>query len=74
MFPEFRRRGAATGLVLRLIEKAKELNGEFLSLEVRESNKAAIALYEKMGFEYIGKRAGYYEKPKEDALIYTLWF
>ena len=74
VFPEFRRRGAATALILRLAETAKEMGGEFLSLEVRESNKAAIALYEKMGFEYIGKRAGYYEKPKEDALIYTLWF
>ncbi|MEF9438046.1 MAG: GNAT family N-acetyltransferase [Candidatus Mariimomonas ferrooxydans] len=41
-------------------------------LEVRESNTPAIKLYEKSGFKTIGKRAGYYHKPNEDAVIMEL--
>ena len=40
-----------------------------IHLEVRESNTAAIALYEKYGFIRDGLRRGYYEEPKEDALL-----
>ena len=39
-------------------------------LEVRSSNEAAIALYEGDGFEQIGIRRGFYDRPKEDALLY----
>lgn len=39
-------------------------------LEVRESNFAAISLYEKLGFALIGKRKNFYSNPKETALIY----
>ena len=39
------------------------------TLEVRVSNAGAIALYKKLGFESAGIRPGFYEKPKEDALI-----
>lgn len=42
--------------------------GEY-TLEVRKSNKAAIALYEKLGFKTEGIRPGFYAKPREDALI-----
>ena len=38
-------------------------------LEVRESNGAARRLYERHGFEVVGRRRGYYDKPREDALI-----
>jgi len=38
-------------------------------LEVRESNAAAQKLYEKMGFEAVGRRSGYYREPKEDAVV-----
>jgi len=38
-------------------------------LEVRASNRAAIALYEKCGFNCIGKRSAYYRYPTEDALV-----
>ncbi len=38
-------------------------------LEVRESNKAALALYQSKGFREIGRRAGYYRRPVEDALV-----
>ena len=43
-------------------------------LEVRESNIAAIRLYEKYGFYIIGKRKKYYNHPVEDALMLGLSF
>ena len=46
----------------------------FLTLEVRESNAPAIALYEKHGFEQVGRRKHYYDRPREDALIMTKFF
>ena len=46
----------------------------FLTLEVRASNEAAIALYKKHGFEEVGRRKNYYEDPKEDALLMTRYF
>ncbi|MBF0848847.1 ribosomal-protein-alanine N-acetyltransferase, partial [Streptococcus danieliae] len=38
-------------------------------IEVRKSNKAAIKVYERVGFELIGKREKYYQNNGEDALI-----
>ena len=46
----------------------------FLTLEVRPSNSAAIALYRSFGFEEAGRRRNYYDLPKEDALILTRRF
>ncbi|MFR6377514.1 MAG: hypothetical protein ACLUN5_14145 [Oscillospiraceae bacterium] len=40
-----------------------------LTLEVRDSNAPAIALYDSLGFEQIGLRKNYYQHPKEDARI-----
>lgn len=39
------------------------------SLEVRRSNQAAIAMYERFGFQAVGVRRGYYEQPTEDAVL-----
>ena len=44
---------------------------ESVSLEVRPSNTAAIALYNSMGFEEVGLRKNFYRDPVEDALILT---
>ncbi len=71
--PEFRRRGVADALICALIERAKE-SLAFLTLEVRESNHPAVYLYTKHGFEVVGKRKNYYDKPKENALLMTLFF
>ena len=49
-------------------------NLAFLTLEVRKSNTAAIALYEKHGFHQAGLRPGYYQHPREDAVIMTRGF
>ena len=43
----------------------------FLTLEVRPSNEAAIALYQSFGFTERGRRRNYYDLPREDALILT---
>ena len=74
VLPQFRRNGAASALTKALIEKAKELKLSFLTLEVRESNSAAVSLYEKHGFKTAGKRKRFYSNPTEDARIMTLNF
>ena len=71
--PEYRRRGIADVLISVLIDRTRE-NLAFLTLEVRESNIPAISLYEKHGFKSVGLRKNYYEKPKENALLMTLFF
>ena len=65
----YRRQGIAQMLVEALVEQLKKAESRCLTLEVRISNAPAIALYEKLGFEQVGKRPNYYSNPKEDALI-----
>lgn len=67
--PEFRRQGVAEALVNVLVSCLKEKDVMGLLLEVRVSNTAAIALYNKLGFLQVGRRPAYYRNPKEDALI-----
>jgi ribosomal-protein-alanine N-acetyltransferase len=67
---DFRRR---LGVASRLLEALFELTAgdahRGYTLEVRISNKGAIALYERFGFEASGTRRGYYTDNREDALI-----
>lgn len=74
VLPEYRRNGIARALVSAAINAAEERECEFITLEVRESNAAAIALYEALGFENAGRRKGFYTKPNEDALLFTKTF
>lgn len=67
--PEARGRGVAERLLGAVFETARERGAGALFLEVRTGNAAARALYEKHGFEVVGRRPSYYEKPVEDALI-----
>ena len=67
--PDFRRQGIAEALVTALCEALKKQGSVSLTLEVRASNEPAKALYEKLGFELVGRRPNYYRNPKEDALI-----
>jgi ribosomal-protein-alanine N-acetyltransferase len=62
------RQGIATALLTRLFETA-DRPGEQYTLEVRESNRGAIVLYERFGFKSAGLRPGYYHDNKEDAVI-----
>ncbi len=66
--PEFRRRG----LAYRLMENFEKLlpdDTESIFLEVRESNSAAIALYEKCGFQRLSIRKNFYSEPRENAAV-----
>ena len=62
------RRGIASALLGRLFEQA-DRPGEQYTLEVRESNAAAMALYQRFGFRHAGMRRGYYHDNQEDAVI-----
>ena len=68
--PERRRMGIASRLTSQLLEEA----GERLpvTLEVRVSNREAIAMYEGLGFRSAGVRPRYYQDNGEDALIMWL--
>lgn len=67
--PTARRRGLGRELTQRLFAQAAAAGARRISLEVRQGNAPAIALYEALGFEIAGRRKNYYEKPREDALI-----
>ena len=71
VFPEFRRQGVAAKLIAVFENFARGNKLAFLTLGVRPSNTAAIALYKGFGFEEVGRRKNYYDLPKEDALILT---
>ena len=65
----YRNRGIAKKLIQHLIDYGTQQGITTFMLEVRDSNKAAIHLYETCGFSTIGMRKQYYEKPVEDAFI-----
>ncbi len=69
---EYRRNKIAYKMLSALIDRAKELKLETLSLEVRESNIAAINLYLGMSFEKVGTRKKYYKNPTENAVLMNL--
>ena len=71
--PEYRRQGIADQL-LDVFCRFGEAHLRFLTLEVRPSNTAAVALYEKHGFHEAGRRKNYYTDPTEDALLLTKEF
>ena len=72
--PSCRRQGVAAQLLQVFDNFAKGNHLAFLTLEVRPSNAAAIALYECFGFREVGRRRNYYDLPKEDALILTKYY
>lgn len=74
VYPEERKKGIAIALLKRLFDLAEELSLSFVSLEVRESNLAAISLYEKMDFKKEGLRKNFYRDPQENAYIMTKRF
>lgn len=72
--PDRRREGIGKKLLSHLIDICKENNFLLITLEVRRSNIAAIALYKSLGFEIEGERKRYYSDNGEDALIMTKIF
>ncbi len=74
VLPQYRKSGLGTMLLDRVISLRYQKDLQFVSLEVRVSNENAIKLYESLGFKTEGKRKGFYQNPKEDALIMTRRF
>lgn len=72
--PEVQKQGVGSKLLENMIELARK-KAERIMLEVRPSNKVAISLYEKRGFNEIGVRKGYYPAVnghREDAVMLAL--
>ena len=67
--PDKRRMHIGQAVLDSIIEKAESLKAEVLTLEVRVSNLAAQALYEKKGFDSVGVRKRYYTDNGEDAFL-----
>jgi len=71
--PQYRGKGYASSLIKHVLDYFEEKRDvhEFF-LEVREGNMGAIRLYQRFGFEKIGKRKKYYSETNEDALVMCL--
>jgi len=70
--PGVRRRGAGRRLLGAMLNWMASEGAREVFLEVRASNVAALALYERSGFRHLGIRKGYYAGPREDALTMVL--
>ncbi|MBW4550050.1 MAG: ribosomal protein S18-alanine N-acetyltransferase [Aphanocapsa sp. GSE-SYN-MK-11-07L] len=69
--PGYQRSGLGQILLIGLLWLGCQHRSERTTLEVRESNRVALALYEKFGFQVAGRRRRYYPDTGEDGLI--LW-
>jgi len=70
--PDYRSKGIGEALMRHVIDKVREKEAAFMTLEVRPSNAEAVALYKKLGFEILGTRKNYYTNPNEDAYLMGL--
>jgi ribosomal-protein-alanine N-acetyltransferase len=66
---EYRGKSIAKSLLNRIFEIAKKADCDYIFLDVRPSNKAAINIYEKFGFSELYRRPNYYRIPPEDAIV-----
>ncbi len=69
--PACRRQGIGDRLIEAMLRRAEERELAFVTLEARQSNLAALRLYEKHGFVPVGRRKNYYDLPREDAVLMT---
>lgn len=74
VFEKYRKLGIGRALLREACGGAQSRKCEFITLEVRESNQPAIALYESEGFEKAGVRKNFYSSPSENGVIYTKYF
>jgi len=70
--PACRGLGLGEAVMRFAIAKVRAAGAEFITLEVRQSNTAAVTLYKKLGFEILGTRKNYYSRPDEDACVMGL--
>ncbi len=66
---KYKRQGYADAVISLALDEALRRGLNTISLEVRESNVPAIALYEKFGFVVAGERKDFYTNPRENALV-----
>jgi [ribosomal protein S18]-alanine N-acetyltransferase len=66
---KYRRQGMASALLRACMEWAANAGASNMRLEVRASNTAALALYQRHGFSALGRRYAYYSAPVEDAVL-----
>jgi len=66
---KYRRQGMASALLRACMEWAGNAGASSMRLEVRASNTAALALYQRHGFSAVGRRYAYYSAPVEDAVL-----
>lgn len=69
VLPQARRNGVGEALTRALIDESIRLALDWLMLEVRISNVAAVSLYQKLGFQPVGIRPNFYDFPREDAML-----
>ena len=69
--PQYQRQGLGEILVQQALDLAHEIGAPEVTLECRETNLAAQALYRKYGFQEVGRRRRYYSDTREAALIMT---
>lgn len=67
--PDFRGRGVGGRMLAHVLDVAGGAGCSLATLEVRRSNKPAIAMYERAGFKTVHVRARYYQDDDEDALV-----
>ena len=67
-------RGHGAYLLKRVLDLARWHHAERVFLEVRPSNQLAHAMYERAGFNEIGRRPGYYpaRRGREDAIVMAM--
>lgn len=71
--PEYQRQGIAQAILGSFLRYGQE-HLAFITLEVRDDNAPALALYEKNGFVEVGRRKNYYAEVHRDAILMTREF
>lgn len=69
VLPQKRNGGLGQKVLKKFINSCKNNQCEIIILEVRENNKSAISLYEKLHFNIVGARKNYYKNPDENAIL-----
>ena len=69
--PAWQKQGLAARLLGYLIQQARAQQAEGLTLEVRPSNQAALALYQKFGLVEVGRRSRYYDDGEAALILAT---
>jgi [ribosomal protein S18]-alanine N-acetyltransferase len=67
--PQYQGRGLGQLLLCALLDRAREIEMARATLEVRASNLGALHIYQKYGFETVGRRKKYYQDTGEDGII-----